>query len=213
MRTAHLIKSFYKHLPFVHSGRSEKELYYDGIMENENIKSCHTLYGIIGERCYYTKVPITFKGIELSGSLSQVINTFGRPGHKKQKIYGDKQFKTLMYKHQFCGLNVRTLINVLDKTVLNFRYRIDVNSKETLLQIKEVIRQKYHLCDAELGDYFTVVDEMGNKLIFNKEFDLSITYLSTDPYIRCRVNMIMNEVEAYRAQISRERMGKMEFAF
>lgn len=213
MRAAHLIKSFYKHIPFMKSGKNEKVLYYDGIMENENIKACHTLYGIIGERCYYTKVPIVFKGMELSGSLSQVLNTFGRPGHKRQREYGDKIFKTFMYKHQFCGLHVRTLINILDKTVLNFRYRIDVNSKETLHQIKETIRQKYQLCDAELGDYFTVVDEMGNKLIFHKELDVSITYLSTDPYIRCRVNMIMNEVEAYRAQMTRERLGKMEFAF
>jgi hypothetical protein len=178
-----------------------------------SIRKIQQLYAHSSPQNLETHIPVSFAGIGLTANLLHVRKTLGTPYFKRLKYYGNHELKTLVYKQDFCGIGARAFIQLLDGDIVNCSYRIDLNGRNTIQKIKDIIIQKYQLQDIDLGNNFTLSDPFGGKLIFENEFELTLTYFSTSNKLQQVVNDVLSHVEHYKARMNTEQVGKLAYAF
>lgn len=187
--------------------------YYEDIAENESLHKSFAFLHTTGERELLTDIPINFRNVSLESGITDLLAELGKPSFKMHKRYFHHYFNTLVYKQQFCGLSTRTIINLLNRTLLNCTYVIDITSPDILETVKSVIKQKYQLPALPLGNSFTLKDYLGNKLIFHYQFELRVTYLSTDLKIKKEMASILSKIELQKEAAHKKQMENLEFAF
>lgn len=179
---------------------------------SDSIRKLQHLYTVKGEQQFTCQYPILFNGMELQSQADKVKRVFGAPDFKRLKWYGKHQYHTWIYKLYFCGMPAQAYVNMLDKDVVAYKYRLNLGGRNAVNKLKGILKLKYHLGDVVLGDNFTIVDPYGNKLVFNNEFELTITYLSTQSHLKAAVNGVINSLDLYRMRMNQQRNTKLEFA-
>jgi hypothetical protein len=216
MKTPFSLHSFVKQaMALVYPGADAfmgGKYYPQSFSDSDSIKRLQQAYSLQGEQQFRCEHPILFNGMELQSTQDKVKRIFGSPDFKRVKNYGKHQLVTWMYKLYFCGIAAHAHVNLLEKDVVSYKYRLDTNGRNTVNKLKGILRLKYNLGDVVLGDYFIITDNHGNKLIFRNELELTVTYLSTAKHLQQRVNEIVNTMQAHRRRAQMARSAEMEFA-
>jgi hypothetical protein len=215
MNTPFSLKAVYKQMLHVLMPRSISYGSVDYASHESNFSSIKKIQSYFSAKCAQqlsTPVPVLFNGMELSSKQATVRKLLGVPNYKRVKAYHNNELATLIYQLDYCGLNARAFVQLLNGEILNCKYVIDLSTRNALPRIKKIIAQKYQLNQVELGNSFSITDTQGNKLIFEHELELSLVYVASKSQMPLKVNALLNSIETYRIKLNQEQYGKLAYA-
>lgn len=186
--------------------------YYDSMTGQETLHKSKNTINAISNIALVTKVPITFRNINLFSDVYSIIKELGIPRFQIKTKYGSHKHHVFVYKMDFCDLNTKVVINVLNNTILECAYHIEPKNAVEIEKIKSVIEQKYGIGKAD-GYQFTITDKAQNKISFNYQFDLVISYINGSDQAHSLISDAFHEVASIKAAKQRAYMKKLEVAF
>jgi hypothetical protein len=187
--------------------------YYSNLPEKQRLSRCYKILSAEEQPTIYTNTPIHFHGVSLSSPGKRYRKTFGRPQYKTKRKYMDSIFDSMVFRHEFYGIKVTSIVNLFDGDMVNSLYYFDISDKPTIRKIKEAIRNKYDIGLAELPDYFVLADQSGGRLIFDCMLNTVVTYFSVNEMLNEKIAQTLKACKRSGQIQGKLRKEELSFAF
>ncbi len=101
---------------------------------------------------------------------------------------------------------------ILCLVVLSCAYHIEIENIEKLKQLKSVFKTKYQIQNTET-DNFLITDKVGNKILFNYQFNAVITYINANPDVQLKIKNVFDKEYQLKESYKQKQLEKLQLAF
>lgn len=189
--------------------------YFQGILSGENLSNLKNRFKQFVPSDHILDQDVSTQHLLKGTALYDILNRFGRPAYIKANTYkGGVSHEILLYRRLIRGQKTKIIYHFINNQIASVSFKFTIANDQERERILQFVSERYlvnkpHPVSGNIENYY--MDRLGNKLIIEDTFDITLTFLNHDPEIIQNTNAAL-----YQQRYKQDRMvqsGKFELSF